>query len=150
MMRMNFGTSANAAARVAVVLVAVVALIGGCGGSSKPQTPPPSAALSNTEGSHNVVLSEAGAQHIGLQLAPARPAGSSVVIPYSALVYDQQGNTYAFMRVAPFTYSELKVTIQRISGNRAYVRSGPTPGAEVVTVGAEELYGVASGVLGQT
>src|SRR5436305_1750370 len=110
MMRMNFVTPANAAVRVVVVLVAVVALIGGCGGSSKPQALPPSAALSNAGGSHNVVLSAAGAQHIGLQLAPARAAGSSVVIPYSALVYDEHGNTYAFMRVAPLTYSELKVT----------------------------------------
>lgn len=147
---MKFVTAGNAAVRVAIVLVAVVALVGGCGGASKPQPPSPSASLTKAGGTSRVVLSLVGAQRIGIQLAPARVAGSAVVIPYSALVYDPAGTTYAFTRVAPLTYKQVKVTVQRISGNAAYVTSGPTAGDEVVTVGAEELYGVASGVLAQT
>jgi hypothetical protein len=42
------------------------------------------------------------------------------------------------------------VTVDHIAGSSAYLVKGPKPGARVVSVGAEELFGVQSGVLAQT
>ena len=82
---------------------------------------------------------------------PTVPAGSpSVIIPYSAIVYDPSGKTYAFTQTGPLTYVEVPVDVGRVSGNSAYLVKGPKAGMEVVSVGAEELYGVQTGVLAQT
>ncbi len=82
---------------------------------------------------------------------PTIPAGSSsVIIPYSAVVYDPSGRTYAFTNTGPLTYVEVPVDVNRISGNSAYLVKGPKAGTKVVSVGAEELYGIQTGVLAQT
>jgi hypothetical protein len=44
----------------------------------------------------------------------------------------------------------MPVTVAHIDGGTAYLQKGPSPGAQVVSTGAEELYGVQTGVLGQT
>jgi len=147
---MRFPTPANTTGRLAIAAVAVVALLAGCGGSSKSQAPAPSGVLTHVGGTPRVILSPVGAQQIGLQLTPVRGARGTAVVPYAALVYDPTGVTYAFTRVAPLTYAEVRVNVARIAGNAVFVTSGLQPGSEVVTVGAEELYGVASGVLAQT
>jgi len=142
-----------------IAITAGVALAG-CGGSSGPSIPV-SAKLESAPGSKTgqIVLSPLGAQRIGVQTGrtvalptPRHPAArqARVVIPYSAVVYDPSGVTYAFARVAPLRYQEVPITIDRIVGNSAYLVSGPKPGTAVVSVGAEELYGVQTGVLAQT
>ncbi len=56
---------------------------------------------------------------------PTIPAGSpSVIIPYSAVVYDPSGKTYAFSNTGPLTYVEVPVDIDHVSGNSAYLRHG--------------------------
>ncbi len=140
--------------------VAIAAAIAGCGGSGSPKTPV-SARLQSIPGSSvgQVVLTQLGAQRIGVQTAPAqRAAGAgtagggqrSVVIPYSAVVYDPSGQTYAFRQVAPLTYVEMPVKVDHVAGNSAYLAKGPRAGTPIVTVGAEELFGVQTGVLAQT
>jgi hypothetical protein len=82
---------------------------------------------------------------------PTIPAGSpTVIVPYSAIVYDPSGLSYAFTSTGSLTYVEVPVVIDHVSGNSAYLVKGPKPGAKVVSVGAEELYGVQTGVLAQT
>ena len=41
-------------------------------------------------------------------------------------------------------------TVDYIAGSSAYLRRGPHAGSDVVSSGAEELYGVQTGVLAQT
>ncbi len=82
---------------------------------------------------------------------PPNPAGkATVIVPYSAIIYDPSGRTYAFTNTAPLTYVEVPVSIDHLSGNSAYLVKGPKPGSRVVSVGAEELFGVQSGILAQT
>ena len=90
----------------------------------------------------------AGVKHTTSTPAP-RPS-ASVIVPYSALVYDPSGKTYVFMQRSPLTFVEVPATVDKIAGDSAYLTRGPTAGAAVVTVGAEELYGVQTGVLAQT
>jgi multidrug efflux pump subunit AcrA (membrane-fusion protein) len=97
------------------------------------------------------VLTPQGAQRIGLETARvAKVAGPAVTIPLGAIIYDPSGRTYAFVASGRLTYREVPVSVDRIDGNLAYLRKGPHAGARVVSTGAEELYGVQTGVLGQT
>jgi hypothetical protein len=159
-------------ARLSIALGGVVlALALGACGSSHTSHITPAAELITTPGNSvgRIVLSAVGAQRIGLVTAtahkvhPAKPkrgsgthksrpaaGASTVIIPSSAVIYDPTGNTYAFVSVGHLTFTEVPVMVNNISGNAAYLRSGPRAGAQVVSTGAEELYGVQTGVLGQT
>jgi hypothetical protein len=141
----------------------VAAALAGCG-SAHHASIPSSGRLVPAAGSspEHIVLSADGAQRIGLQTAPARPSSggaragqggrgaSDVVIAAAAIVYDPSGRTYAFVSPAPLTFVAVPVTVDHISGESAFLLRGPRVGAEVVTVGAEELFGVQTGVLAQS
>jgi hypothetical protein len=141
--------------------VAIGAVLAGCGGSSAPKVQPPSK-LESVPGSATgqIVLTQLGAQRIGLKTGPVialrtqhRKAGAqqAVAIPDAAIVYDASGQTFAFRSVGPLRFTEVPVTVTRIAGNVAYLAGGRlTPGSSVATTGAEELYGVQTGVLAQT
>jgi len=137
-----------------VIGAAAAAVLAGCGGSGV-STPTPAAKLQHVRGSSiaQIVLTPVGAQRIGVQTAAAERADTgraTVVIPYSAIVYDVTGQTYAFKQVKPLTYVEVPVKVGHVAGRSAYLVKGPQPGTPIVTIGAEELYGVQSGVLAQT
>ncbi len=136
----------------AVVVVLLAAFgVGGCG-SVKTAPTPPSSRLVRVPGSPagKIILSATGAQRIGLQTEPAGVNAKSVTVPDSAVIYAPSGQTYVFSNPARLTYTEVPITVGHISGNVVYLTQGPAPGTRVVTVGAEELYGVQTGVLSQT
>jgi hypothetical protein len=131
---------------------AVAALLAGCGGSHTASIQP-TARIERAPGEKaaRIVVTATGAQRIGLRTARARRAsGSAVRIPYSALIYDPSGRAYAFIAVGRLAYREVPVRVAHIDGPAAYLVKGPRPGDRVVSTGAEELYGVQTGVLGQT
>lgn len=129
----------------------VVALASGCGGSSERQTTP-AARLLTLPGSRTgeIVLTKTGAQRIGIRTSIVLARGREAVVPYSALVYAPDGSTYTFVSSSALVFREVRVRVDRIEGAAVYLASGPKPGSRVVTVGAEELFGVQTGVLGQT
>jgi hypothetical protein len=137
---------------VAAVVVLLGAAVAGCGSSAAPLIPASGMHVNASPTSPDqVILTALGAQRIGVQTAPVRAAPRSVVVvPYSAVIYDPSGKAYVFTNVRPLTYVEVPVDVRQISGNSAYLTAGPQPGAKVVSVGAEELYGVQTGVLAQT
>lgn len=142
---------------LAALLVVAGISLSACGSSSTPSIPA-AGKLVHVAGSSagHVVLTPLGAQRLGVetaavQAAPAHAAGGpSLLIPYSSLVYDANGNTYVFVRLSALTFAEVPVSVGQISGDSVYLLRGPAAGARVVTVGAEELYGVQTGVLEQT
>jgi hypothetical protein len=140
--------------RLRLVAIAAVLAVGlaACGSSSDPPIPVSGRLVGRSASSPGqIVLSALGAQRIGVQTAVARAAPRArASIPYSAVVYDPSGRTYAFTNTAPLTYVEVPITIDHISGEEAFLARGPRPGAKIVSVGAEELYGVQTGVLAQT
>lgn len=78
------------------------------------------------------------------------PTRREVTVPYSGVVYAPSGQTYVFSNPARLTYAEVRITVNHISGSVVFLNGGLTPGTRIVTVGAEELYGVQTGVLAQT
>jgi hypothetical protein len=139
---------------IATTAILLAGLIGtGCGGATSSSVPSPSR-IQHVPGSAtgNIVLTAQGAQRIGIQTGPVQAGGGAgaVSIPFSAIVYDASGKAYAFANPAPLTYTEVPLNISRIDGTIAWVTGGPRVGMRIVTVGAEELFGVQTGVLAQT
>jgi hypothetical protein len=68
------------------------------------------------------------------------------MIPYSAVLYDPQGQAWTFTNTQPRTYVRQRISVDQISGDMAVLIDGPASGTTVVTVGAAELYGAELGV----
>jgi hypothetical protein len=137
---------------IACAVVAGALLLAGCGGSSSAPSQPTSRII-HLAGSKTskIVLTPLGAQRLGLQTSTvARASDGKLQIPYASVIYDPSGATYAFIADGVLTFVEVPITVDHITGQSAYLSKGPPQGAQIVTVGAEELYGVQTGVLAQT
>jgi hypothetical protein len=82
-----------------------------------------------------------GAKRTGLQTAAVDRRNGRQVVPYAALIYDPEGNTFVYTSPRPLTFMRATVTVDRIDSGRVYLSKGPRSGTEVVTVGAAEVYG---------
>ena len=88
-----------------------------------------------------VIFDAEGAKAVGLQTAPIRQNGQETVIPYDAVIYGADGNTYAYTSPEPLTYVRQEISIDHVAGDSVMLSDGPPTGTEVVTVGAAEVYG---------
>jgi hypothetical protein len=70
-----------------------------------------------------------------------RSASPRIVVPYSALIYSPQGETWIYTSPQSRTFVRHKVDVDYIQGDIAVLNSGPAAGTVVVTVAAAELYG---------
>lgn len=92
-----------------------------------------------------VTLDEAAVERLGIVTAPVRAATvknrPGLVIPYSAVVYDQNGQAWTFTNPAPRTFLRHRLSVDHVEGVAALLASGPPVGTAVVSVGAAELLG---------
>jgi hypothetical protein len=133
---------------LAAVAVAVAGLAG-CGPASSGearQVPPARMEPIGHSRTLSVVLTPLGARRIGIQTAPAVAAGPLIVVPYSALLYEPNGQTAVYVKVSALIYTRRFVTVSAINDNEATLTGGLKSGTEVVTRGGEELLGVQNGV----
>src|SRR4026209_2403229 len=89
-----------------------------------------------------VILTQKAAERINLQTVPV----SGLVVPYSAVIYDTEGNTWIYTNPAPLTFVRASIVIDRIEGDQAVLSQGLDSGTAVVTLGVSELYGAETGV----
>jgi hypothetical protein len=95
---------------------------------------------------NRIILTAEAAKRLDIQTALVRDAEGKTVIPYSAVVYEPDGETWTYTSLEPLTFVRHSITIDRIAGDQAFLSDGPQPGTSVVTVGAAELYGTELGV----
>ena len=72
-----------------------------------------------------------------------------MVVPYSAVIYGLRGETWAYTRnpgPESLTFTRHPITVDKIDGGLAILAEGPPIGTDVVTVGAQMLYGTDTGV----
>lgn len=99
-----------------------------------------------------VTLTERAAQRIGLKMDTVReqpvPGSTSLrmVVPYSSLIYDPQGQTWIYTSPKPLTFMRHKIDVDYIEGDIAVLNEGPPAGTVVASVGVAELYGTEFGV----
>jgi hypothetical protein len=84
-----------------------------------------------------VTLTEEAAKRLDIQTAPVQ--GNA--IPYDAVLYDTEGNTWVYTNPEPLIFVRSPVTVDHIKGDQAFLVKGLPPGSAVVTTGAAELYG---------
>lgn len=145
---------------VAALVAGAAVILTGCAAATPAEVPP--ATVTQIAGSQVARLQLTGhaVQRLGITTQPVREApaakgqapaqtGARKVIPYSAVVYDTDGSTWAYVNTAPRTYLRQPITIAAIEGSTAVLSSGPPVGAAVVTVGAAELLGTEYDISGE-
>ncbi len=100
--------------------------------------------LEEIEGSKlkRVILTEKAAERIGVETVPV----SGLSVPYAAVIYDTEGNTWIYTNPAPLTFVRAPISIDRIEGDQAFISQGLETDAPIVTVGVAEIYGAETGV----
>ena len=89
-----------------------------------------------------VILTEKAAERIGVQTVPV----NGMVVPYSAVIYDTEGNTWIYTNPEPLTFVRAPIVIERIEGDQAFLAQELESGDPIVTVGVIEIYGAETGV----
>lgn len=95
-----------------------------------------------------IVFTKEGAARTALRTAKVRRSGDGTVVPYEALIYNDEAKTFVYTSPKPLSYLRAAVKVDRIEGNRVYLSEGPPAGATVVTVGATEVYGTETEIAG--
>lgn len=123
--------------------------VSACGSSGEPaagQEPADVVPIKGTDLSR-VILTPEAAKRVGIQTAAIAPAAKGETsIPYSAVLYDADGKTFAYKTLKPRVYVRAPITVAAIKGNSALLSASPPVGTTIVTVGAPELYGTEFGV----
>src|SRR5215208_6579712 len=99
---------------------------------------------------NRVTLSQKAAERLGIETAAVEDeeAGGAPakVLPYSAVLYDANGDTWTYTNPEPLVFVRHQISIDRVDGESAILSDGPDVGTKVVTVGAAELIGTEFGV----
>ena len=127
-----------------VMFVFVGLVLSGCGAQEKKAEKISPSKLEKIDGTElsRVILTEKAAQRIGLQTVSV----SGTTIPYAAVVYDTEGNTWVYTNPKPLTFVRAPVAIDHIEGDIAVLSKGLEKEIAVVTMGVAELYGAETGV----
>jgi len=92
-----------------------------------------------------ITLKKEAAERLDIQTAAVAEAdanGAKVkTMPYAALLYDTEGETWAYTNPEAEVYIREKLKVDRIDGDKVVLAEGPKAGTKVVTTGAAELYG---------
>lgn len=89
-----------------------------------------------------VILTDKAAARIDVKTATV--SGNS--IPYAAVIYDTEGNTWVYTNPEPLTFVRAPVAIDHIEGDQAVLSQALDAGTAVVTLGVSEIYGAETGV----
>jgi hypothetical protein len=100
------------------------------------------------DGLKELTLSAKAAERLGVETVQVAGSGSTLTIPYAAVVYDAKGATWSYVNTEPLVYMRAEITVDEIDGDTAVLSAGPPAGTAVVTTGAAELYGAEIGVGG--
>lgn len=140
--------------RLIVLIPLIIAglLFAGCNTHGPEKTGEKPALVEAIDGSefNRVTLSEKAAQRLDIQTEEVREeqvdGTQQQVLPYAALLYGLNGETWAYTNPEPLTYVRQLVAVDYIDADRVFLVDGPPSGTKVVTVGAAELFGADTGV----
>jgi hypothetical protein len=129
---------------ILVTLIFAGLLLSACGANvAAPEKIVPSK-LEPIEGTDlsKVILTQKAAERIGVETVSA----SGTEVPYAAVIYDIEGNTWIYTNPEPLTFVREQIIIDRIEGDTAFLSESLSGDLSVVTVGVAEIYGTETGV----
>ena len=137
---------------------ALILILAGCGTVAEPEEQAP-ATVQAVAGSPipQLRLTGQAVHRLGIATQPVRlahvtvagRAGLRTVIPYSAVIYDNDGSTWTYVSITARTFRRQRITVLVIQGSIAVLSQGPAAGTPVVTVGAPELLGTEYNISGE-
>jgi hypothetical protein len=134
---------------LAPLVIGLALVAAGCGGSSSADEEEGGpATIYEVEGSDlsRVELTADAARRLDIQTAAVEQNGSGTVVPYSAVFYTPEGDTWVYVSPKPLTFVRHEIVVDRIDGDKALLKEGPSAGTKVATVGVAELFGAESGL----
>jgi hypothetical protein len=140
---------AGSSRSLALALVAGALALGGCTqveefeSKSAPTSVKP---LKGQEDIQQVTFTADAARRAGVRTAAVRSSGLETSIPYAALIYNEEGNTYTYVSRKPLVFVRTRIGVDHIANGRVVLRRGPPTGTRVVTTGAAEVYSAEFGV----
>lgn len=131
-----------------MTLIMAVFVLAACGSAPEETEKEAPYVLEAIEGTdiNRIILTEKAEERLGIEIATLADGSDGKEIPYAAIVYDIQGDTWVYVRTAALTYERTSVTVDRINDETAILTDGPETGTEIVIVGVAELYGTDTGV----
>ena len=93
-----------------------------------------------------VTFTADAARRVDLRTSTVRATGRLTSIPYAALIYDEDGDTYTYVNRRPLVFVRVRIGVDHIAHGRVLLRRGPPLGTRVVTTGAAEVYSAEFGV----
>lgn len=127
-----------------LVLVLSSLLLSACGAKAETVEKTPPSVVEAIEGSDlsRVILTEKAAERLGIETVSA----SGKEVPYAAVIYDIEGNTWIYTNPEPLTFVRSPIEVDYIEGDTAFLAQDLESNFPVVTVGVSELYGTETGV----
>lgn len=101
-----------------------------------------------SEDYQRVTFTKEGAARVDVQTAEVSRGAGHKVIPYEALIYNDEAKTFVYTSTKPLSYERVPITVDRITDERVLLSKGPAVGTKVVTVGATEVYGAELDIAG--
>jgi hypothetical protein len=132
-----------------LILIAILAALSlsACAPAAAPEDENKPVTLEPIAGTdlNRLTLTEKAAERLGLETAPVLTQQvdgiDRLVVPYAALLYDTSGQAWVYVNVEPLVFMRQAITVDSIQGDQVILSEGPEAGANVVTLGATELYG---------
>jgi len=84
-------------------------------------------------------------QRVDITIPLTGTGTARLAAPLSAIVYDQQGGSWVYVKVGDHQYARRRVSIEAFADGWAVLARGPAAGTPVVTNGAAELLGTEFG-----
>jgi len=101
-----------------------------------------------SEDFQRVTFTKEGAARVDLHTGTVSRGEGHKVIPYEALIYNDEAKTFVYTSTKPRSYERAAITVDRITDDRVLLSKGPAVGTKVVTVGATEVYGAELDIAG--
>ncbi|HZN68547.1 MAG TPA: HlyD family efflux transporter periplasmic adaptor subunit, partial [Tepidisphaeraceae bacterium] len=79
-------------------------------------------------------------QRVGVTV-PLRGDEESLVVPWSAVVYDATGGAWVYEKLREHAYARRRVSLRHVVNGDAVLDAGPAAGTQVVTQGVAEMFG---------
>lgn len=83
-------------------------------------------------------------QRMGVTV-PLRGNEENLTVPWGAVVYDVQDGSWVYQQVGPRTYKRERVLVRFVMDETAVLAAGPKVGSQIVSQGAQELFGTETG-----
>jgi len=130
--------------RLFIALLIMAGLLAACGPKSTSVEKIEPYQLEVIEGSdfQRVILTEKAAQRLDIQTTTV----GGNVIPYAAVLYGLDGETWAYTNPEPLVFVRQSIVIDHIDGDSVVLSEGLDTGTAVVIIGVAELYGAEVGV----